>query len=142
VDNLGSTISHCSSPTAVDAAPRQKHERLILSERFPAPAGTIMISGGGTMARCTEGFTVDLELINRLLTQLQYSRVEAQQLANDRLRQHVTESLTDAIGALRRGQEEVRLAFLRLILTNSGNIESHIAAAETNTPIQPSTEAL
>lgn len=69
------------------------------------------------MGLYTEGLTEDLERVNSLLTQLQWSRITAQELTNDELRRHLTENLTDAIGALRRGQEEVRLGLLRSILT-------------------------
>jgi len=67
----------------------------------------------------TEGLSEDLQRVNALLTQLQWSRITAQDLTNQELRRHLTDSLTDAIGALRRGQEEVRQGLLRSILTTA-----------------------
>lgn len=84
------------------------------------------------MGLCTEGLIEDLRRVNALLSQLQWSRITAQEVANDELRRHLTESLTEAIGVLRRGQEEVRLGLLRSILTTAdGSTGSGITATDS-----------
>ena len=70
------------------------------------------------MAAGTDGVPENLKRINGLLTQLQYSRVEAQELTNEDLRQHLTDFLTQAIGELRKGQEEARVRLLRSMIAN------------------------
>lgn len=86
-----------------------------------------MLAKRGHMGFDRQRTNRDLERIGTLLTQLQYSRIEAQDLINDELRRLITDALTGAIGALRRGHDEVCLVHLRSLLSHEDSLDSGVA---------------
>lgn len=87
------------------------------------------------MGLCTEELSEDLRRVNTLLTQLQYSRITAQELTDGELRARLTESLTEAIGALRKCQEEMRLGLLRSIVKSADTrMDTGVAATNSSLP--------